>query len=215
MRKYQLIFSLVLIISGFFSAQKTENDSLKIATLEEPFDYKKYYDCNYEDGHVLIVIKKGKKFTDLKELKQSRSGFTVRMEVIYSLEFDDGKRYETSIVKNITKDSISITNFYNENAAKAAGKTFEIITYPLKSIKYIRFINDRFLGFYSKKNMQKNFDLVVKVLDNAKICPAIITFQNKNGEKKICHYYSTDQGYDLLYEDEGKVYYLESRVEWK
>ncbi|WP_262912483.1 hypothetical protein [Chryseobacterium sp. MEBOG06] len=39
------------------------------------------------------------------------------MEAIYSMEFNDGKRYETSVLKNITHDSISMTNFFNENAA--------------------------------------------------------------------------------------------------
>jgi hypothetical protein len=146
---------------------------------------------------------------------KSKKGFAIRMEAIYSLEFSDGKRYETSIVKNITKDSISITNFYNENAAKSAGETFKLITYPLSAVKYIRFINDRMLSLYSKKNIQKNFDLIVKTQDRAKMCPAILSFKSKNGEMKVCHYYLSDQGYNLLYEDGGKVYYLEGKVEWK
>lgn len=211
--KHKLIITLILFITGLISAQIVESDSLK--SYRDSLDYKKYYDCDYNKGNVLIVMKKGKKFTNFKELKTSKNGFTVRMEAIYSMEFDDGARYESSIVKDITKDSISITNFYNENAARVAGKTFQIIKYPLSSIKYIRFINDRLLSIYSKKNLQKNFDLIVETMDHAKMCPAIITFKNRNGETKVCHYYLTDQGYNLLYEDAGKIYYLEGRVEWK
>lgn len=131
------------------------------------------------------------------------------------MEFADGKRYESSVVKKITKDSLSITNFFNENAAKLAGRSFKLINYPLSSLKYVRFIDDRMLSLYRKKNIQKNFDLMVKKMDQAKMCPAVLQFKDRNGEMKVCHFYLTSQGYDLLYEDKGRVYYMEGKVEWK
>ncbi|KAA2224410.1 hypothetical protein [Chryseobacterium sediminis] len=213
MKNYKLILFLLMLSTRVFS-QNTSNDTLNI-NKEESFDYKKYYDCDFGEGNVLIVIKKGKEFTDLKELKKSGKGFAIKMEAIYSMEFTDGKRYESSVVKKITQDSLSITNFFNENAAKLAGETFTQITYPLSSLKYIRFIDDRMLSLYSKKNIQKNFDLIVKKMDRAKMCPAIIQFKDRNGEMKVCHFYLTSQGYDLLYENNGRVYYLEGKVEWK
>ncbi|MBB6331533.1 hypothetical protein HNP24_002483 [Chryseobacterium sediminis] len=213
MKNYKLILFLLTLSNCVFS-QNTSNDTLNI-NKEEPFDYKKYYDCDFGEGNVLIVIKKGKEFTDLKELKKSGKGFAIKMEAIYSMEFTDGKRYESSVVKKITQDSLSIMNFFNENAAKLAGESFKQITYPLSSLKYIRFIDDGMLSLYSKKNIQKNFDLIVKKMDRAKMCPAIIQFKDRNGEMKVCHFYLTSQGYDLLYENNGRVYYLEGRVEWK
>ena len=202
------------MLSARVFSQNNSNDTLNVNS-EESFDYKKYYDCDFGEGNVLIVIKKGKEFTDLKDLRKSGKGFAIKMEAIYSMEFTDGKRYESSVVKNITQDSISITNFFNENAAKLAGKPFTLITYPLSSLKYIRFIDDRMLSLYSKKNIPKNFDLIVKKMDHAKMCPAVIDFKDRNGETKVCHFYLTSQGYDLLYENNGRVYYLEGRVEWK
>ncbi|MDW9380266.1 hypothetical protein [Chryseobacterium sp. JV558] len=213
MKNYKLILFLLMLSTCVFSQNKS-NDTLNVNT-EEPFDYKKYYDCDFGEGNVLIVIKKGKEFTDLKDLRKSGKGFAIKMEAIYSMEFTDGKRYESSVVKNITQDSLSITNFFNENAAKLAGKPFEIITYPLSSLKYIRFIDDRMLSLYSRKNIQKHFDLIVKKMDHAKMCPAVIDFKDRNGVTKVCHFYLTSQGYDLLYESDGRVYYLEGRVEWK
>jgi hypothetical protein len=71
------------------------------------------------------------------------------------MEFTDGKRYETNVVKKITADSISITNFFNENAARVAGKPFEQIHYPLSSLKYVRFINDRMLSCTVKRTFSK------------------------------------------------------------
>lgn len=213
MKNYKLIV-LWILLSGRFFSQNTENDTLE-TNKKEPFDYKQYYDCNYSEGNVLIVIRKGKTFTDLKELKKSKTGFALKMEAIYSMEFTDGKRYETSVLKNITHDSISITNFFNENAAAQAGKPFSLIVYPLSSLKYIRFIDDRMLSMYTKKNIQKNYDLIVKKMDHAKMCPAVVDFKDRNGETKVCHFYLTSQGYDLLYEEKGKVYYVEGRVQWE
>lgn len=213
MKNYQLIVFLFLLSVRIFS-QNTTNDTVNTQT-EEPFDYKKYYDCDFGEGNVLIVVRKGKEFTDLTDLRKSGKGFAIKMEAIYSMEFADGQRYESSVVKTITQDSISITNFFNENAAKLAGKPFQLITYPLSSLKYIRFINDRMLSLYSKKNIQKDFNLIVKKMDQAKMCPAVLQFKDRNGEMKVCHFYLTSQGYDLLYESNGRVYYLEGRVEWK
>jgi len=213
MKNYKLILFLLLFSVRVFS-QNTVIDTMNTQT-EEAFDYKKYYDCDFGEGNVLIVIKKGKEFTDLKDLRKSGKGFAIKMEAIYSMEFADGKRYESSVVKKITKDSLSITNFFNENAAKLAGRSFKLINYPLSSLKYVRFIDDRMLSLYRKKNIQKNFDLMVKKMDQAKMCPAVLQFKDRNGEMKVCHFYLTSQGYDLLYEDKGRVYYMEGKVEWK
>ncbi|RLJ33693.1 hypothetical protein CLU97_3180 [Chryseobacterium sp. 7] len=213
MKNYKLILFLLMLSARIFS-QNTINDTVNTPA-EEPFDYKKYYECDFGEGNVLIVIKKGKEFTDLKDLRKSGKGFAIKMEAIYSMEFADGQRYESSVVKKITNDSLSITNFFNENSAKLAGQPFKLINYPLSSLKYVRFIDDRMLSLYSKKNIQKNFDLIVRKMDRAKMCPAVIQFKEKNNEMKVCHFYLTSQGYDLLYEDKGRVYYMEGRVEWK
>lgn len=202
------------MMSARIFSQNAVNDTLK-TNIEEPFDYKKYYDCDFGEGNVLIIIKKGKEFTDLKDLRKSGKGFAIKMEAIYSMEFADGQRYESSVVKNITQDSISITNFFNENAAKLAGKPFKLITYPLSSLQYVRFINDRMLSLYEKKNIRKKFDLMIKKMDHAKMCPAVIRFRDRDNEMKVCHFYLTSQGYDLLYENNGRVYYLEGKVDWK
>lgn len=213
MKNYKLILFLLMLSARIFS-QNTMNDTLK-TNIEEPFDYKKNYDCDFGEGNVLIVIKKGKEFTDLTDLRKSGKGFAIKMEAIYSMEFADGQRYESSVVKSITQDSISLTNFFNENAAKLAGQSFKLITYPLSSLKYVRFIDDRMLSLYSKRNIQKNFNMMVKKMDRAKMCPAVIQFRDRNNEMKVCHFYLTSQGYDLLYENNGRVYYMEGKIEWK
>ena len=56
MKNYQLIVFLFLFSVRIFS-QNTANDTVNTQT-EEPFDYKKYYDCDFGEGNVLIVVKK-------------------------------------------------------------------------------------------------------------------------------------------------------------
>lgn len=69
MKNYKLILFLLLFSVRVFS-QNTVIDTMNTQT-EEAFDYKKYYDCDFGEGNVLIVIKKGKEFTDLKDLRKS------------------------------------------------------------------------------------------------------------------------------------------------
>jgi hypothetical protein len=87
--------------------------------------------------------------------------------------------------------------------------------YPITSIKTARFISDRSLGFFKKKNIDNKFDLIVKKVDKAKLCPAVLTFPKRNNEVKVCHYYLTSQGYDILFETNGFLDYMEYPLEWK
>jgi hypothetical protein len=180
----------------------------QLDTIPGEKEYLKHYNCQYQPGNILMVQKKGKIISDLMPGKPKSEGFVIRMEAIYDLEFSDKKRYKTSIVKNITNDSITITSTYNEKCAQYEGRKFELITYPINAITLVRFIEDRSLGLFSRKNIDKNFDLVVKAVDKAKLCPAVLTFRQRNNEVKICHYYLTGQGYDILYETNGILDYM-------
>ncbi|MCU7547158.1 hypothetical protein N4T18_08215 [Riemerella anatipestifer] len=139
----------------------------------------------------------------------------LRIEGAYDLEFSNGKRYRTGIIKNITKDSIFLTTTLNENSAKFEGVEFEIHKYALKDIKIARFINDRSLGIYSKKKIDNNdYEVFAQEVDKAKLCPAVLTFPKRNNEVKVCPYYLTAQGYDILYETNGFIDYMQYPVKW-
>jgi hypothetical protein len=202
----KILSSLLIIISGIYvSAQfKTVQDSL-----DYELHYKKYYDCKYEPGYVLIVQKKGKVIDPAKSWKPSKEGFTMRMEAIYDLEFRDGKRYRSGVIKNITKDSLTISSTMNENCAKYEGIKYELFTYSIKDIIIARFINDRSLGIFSRKKINDDYEVFAMKVDKAKLCPAVLTFTKRNNEVKICHYYLTDQGYDILYETNGYLDYMQ------
>lgn len=202
------IFSLFLILSAqqFFAQSDT---------IPGEAEYRKHYDCRYNEGNILIIQKKGKQITDYAPTKPTRSGFIIRMEAVYDLEFSDKKRYRTGIVKAISKDSITITSTFNEKCAAYEGRKFELISYPIQSIKTVRFINDRSLGMYDKKKIDDDYELIVKTVEKAKMCPAVLTFPKRNNETKICHYYLTSQGYDILFETNGVLDYMEYDVEWR
>jgi hypothetical protein len=201
-----LLLSLIVFTQQFFAQSDT---------IPGEAEYRKHYDCRYNEGNILIVQKKGKQITDYTPAKPTKSGFIIRMEAVYDLEFSDDKRYKTGVVKAITKDSITITSTFNEKCAAYEGRKFELISYPLHAIKTVRFVNDRSLGIYEKKKIDDDYELIVKTVDKAKMCPAVLTFPKRNNEVKVCHYYLTSQGYDILYETDGILDYMQYNVDWR
>lgn len=204
MKKIVILFLILLTNFAY-----TQNDSIPGEA-----EYRKHCDCTYEKGNILIVQRKGKQLDYEKSWKPSKEGFVMRMEAIYDLEFSDGKRYRSGVLKDITKNSITISSTMNEKCAEYEGIEYELITYPISALKIARFINDRSLGFFSKKKLEKKYDLIVKEVDKAKLCPAVLTFTKRNNEVKVCHYYLTSQGYDILYETNGFIDYMEYSVDW-
>jgi hypothetical protein len=201
-----LILILIVLSNNLYS----QND-----TIPGEAEYRKHYDCRYEEGNILIVQKKGKTLDYKTAWKLTDEGFVIRAEAIYDLEFSDGKRFKSGVIKNITTDSITISSTMNENCAKYEGIKYELFTYPISSIKIARFINDRSLGFFTKRKIEDKFDLIVQKVDKAKLCPAALTFPKRNNEVKVCHYYLTSQGYDILFETNGFLDYMEYPVNWQ
>lgn len=201
---------LILVLIVLSCSLYAQNDSIPGEA-----EYRKHYDCRYEEGNILIVQKKGKTLDYKTVWKLNDAGFVVRMEAIYDLEFADGKRFKSGVIKNITTDSITISSTMNENCAKYEGIEYELFTYPINSIKIARFINDRSLGFFTKRKIEDKFDLIVQKVDKAKLCPAVLTFPKRNNEVKVCHYYLTRQGYDILFETNGFLDYMEYPVNWQ
>ena len=205
------LFLVFVFLGSLINAQfKTKEDSL-----DYEMNYKKYFDCKYEPGNVLVIQKKRKSINPAKSWKPTKEGFTIRMEAIYDLEFSDGKRYKSGVIKNITKDSVTISSTMNENAAKYEGIKYEFFNYAINEIKIARFINDRSLGLFSRKKIDKDYEIFVMMVDKAKLCPAVLTFPKRNNEVKVCHYYLTDQGYDILFETNGFLDYMQYPVSWK
>lgn len=203
MKKKLLILFLLTLSYNFYC----QND-----TIPGEAAYRKIYDCRYEPGNILIVQKKGKTLDYDKSWRLSDQGFVIRMEAIYDLEFADGKRFKSGVIKNITNDSITISSTMNEKCAQYEGIKYELFTYLIKDIKIARFVNDRSLGFFTKRKIEVNFDFIVQKVDKAKFCPYLITFPKRNNEIKVCHYYLTSQGYDLLYETNGFLDYMDYQI---
>lgn len=201
--KIKFTLVLLIFITHFLSSQ---ND-----TIPGEAAYRKIYDCRYEPGNILIVQKKGKTLDYMKSWSLSKNGFVIRMEAIYDLEFADGKRFRSGVIKNISNDSITISSTMNEKCAQYEGIKYEFFKYPIRDLKIARFINDRSLGFFTKRKFE-DYDLIVQKVDKAKFCPYLLTFTKRNNEIKVCHYYLTSQGYDLLYETNGYLDYMEHKI---
>lgn len=200
--------SLLLITSfNVYSQQKSKEQS--------DVEYLLHYDCKYEPGNILVIQKKGKTLDYKNSWKATNAGFVIRMEAIYDLKFADGKRYRSGVIKNITRDSITISSTMNESCAQYEGIEYKLITYPITDIKLARFINDRSLGIYARMKITGKYQLLVKEVDKAKFCPAVLTFSKRNNEVKVCHYYLTSQGYNLLYETNGRIDFMEYNISYR
>ncbi|MES2559489.1 MAG: hypothetical protein V4590_07105 [Bacteroidota bacterium] len=199
----KITFILILILFSYNSYSQKKKD------VHGEAEYLLHYNCKYEPGNLLIVQKKGKSIPNYEHVWTiSNAGFVIRMEAIYDLEFSDGKRFRSGVIKNITDDSITISSTMNEACAAYEGIMYEFFTYPLIAIKIARFVNDRSLGIYKRKKIMGRFDMIVKKVDTAKMCPAVLTFPKRNYEVKVCHYYLTSQGYDILFETNGFLDYM-------
>ena len=206
----------IILILSVFAANLTFG---QFESVQDSLDYRehygKYFDCKYEKGNVLIIRKKGKTIEPMKSWKPTKDGFVMRMEGAYDLEFADGKRYRTGIIKSITTDSLSITTTLNESSAKYEGIKFEILKYAHNDIKVARFINDRSLGIYTRKRIDDDYEVYAEQVDKAKLCPAVLTFPKRNNEVKVCHYHLTDQGYDVIFETNGFIDEMQYPVSWQ
>ena len=102
----------------------------------------------------------------------------------------------------------------NARCADYEGIPFKIDTYALHDIKIVRFVHDAALGFFTKKVLDDDFELLVQKVAKAKLCPALLTFPKRNNEVKVCHYILTKQGYSILFETDGFLDYMEYPVTW-
>lgn len=198
---------------NFFQLSFGQFDTVQ-DSLDNEQNYRKYYDCKYEKGNVLVIQKKGQPLEVEKNFKFSKNGLVIRMEAIYDLEFIDGKRFRSGVIKEIGDDYLTITSTMNERAAQYEGIKYEIFKYPIKDIKMVRFISDRLLGLFKRLKISNSYDVFTKSVEKAKLCPAVLTFPKRNNEVKVCHYYLTSQGYDLLFETDGFIDYMEYSVDW-
>ena len=200
---------LILFASLNMFAQQEQD------TIPGEAEYRKHFDCRYEPGNILLVQKKGKTVELDPMYGVSDSGFVIRMEAVYDLEFKDGKRFKTAVVKDITQDALTFAPTLNENSARYEGIPYELKTYSIIDLKIVRFVTDRSLGFYAKKKIEGKYDLIVQNVDKAKLCPAVLTFTSRNNEVKICPYYLMSSGWDLLFETDGFIDYMFYDIKWE
>ncbi|WP_299255351.1 hypothetical protein [uncultured Aquimarina sp.] len=161
----------------------------------------------------LLLIKKGKSFEQKDDMvKADPTGFYLYENVLYDLKLKSGERYNGRLV-DIKKDTIYVTNTFNEAVAKKHNTGFDTIPVSVNNLDKLFLISDRSLGLYEKINLKK-YDFIFE--DDLK---------NRSVEIKNIQVYSNDinlyesgllltaQGLDLIYESSGQTYYYEGLQE--
>lgn len=157
----------------------------------------------------VVLIKKGKTPDYSKPIKgkYNPDGFYLFRNCIYEIDLKNKQRLSGRLI-DITKDSLSFTNFFNENVALKAQSTLDTIKIHYRQLDKLNLITDRSLGWYEKHSFD-NFDFIFRKdttnYKNESNWQEI--FSNDNQEYELVPHL-TAQGINLLFEENGRTYYF-------
>ncbi len=157
----------------------------------------------------VLLIKNGRTPDYTKPIKGrfSPDGFYLYRNCIYDIDLKDQRRLSGRLIE-ITKDSLSFTNFFNQNAANKAESTLDTIKIHYRELNKLNLIADRALGWYEKHSFD-NFDFIFKKdTSNCKLESVWYEIFSNDTQKYELVPHLTAQGIDLLFEESGKTYYF-------
>jgi hypothetical protein len=152
-------------------------------------------------------IKGGQKRINMVS-KSTLDTIVIALGVCYNMEFNDGTSTNYGVVKEITTDSIFISNRINENQASFDNVEFLILAKPISAITAIVVLKS---GGYSYQNLNiTDYDITVESINEKnRWCP--YWFRISYFDKKLIFYrvWRTQRGYIGISENEGKIYWAE------
>jgi hypothetical protein len=129
-------------------------------------------------------------------------------EACYNITFTDNTTTNVGVIKNITKDSIYISNSYNEKTALAEKITFKILNYAIKDIKIISSIKRNNWG-YNNTNISDMKVVVVKEQNLATYMPCYFRLNYQTGKIKFYRIWLGLNSFRAISEENGKLYWDE------
>lgn len=157
----------------------------------------------------VLVIKKGSSpdYTKAIEGKFNPDGFYLFKNCIYEIDLKDKRKLSGRLI-DISKDTLSFTNYFNQNVAFKAQTNLDTIKIHYRQLDKLNLISDRALGLYEKHSFD-NFDFIFKKDTNNCILKSHWheIFSNDNQIYELVPHL-TAQGVDLLFEESGRTYYF-------
>ncbi|MCF6407196.1 hypothetical protein L3C95_30145 [Chitinophaga filiformis] len=138
----------------------------------------------------------------------SKDTFRIRENVCYHMDFKDKRQTTYGIVQKITKDSIYISNVYNQEWATVNKTTYEIWGYAIRDIMQLRLLKSGGYG-YKAVNADDYEMLVTKTDWNSLRFPYWYAANPTTGELEFYQAWLTARGFLGIREEKGKMYWYE------
>jgi hypothetical protein len=186
MRKY-FFFLLLIYMQATATAQPNQFVQLRFIPLKSTFS------------------------TEKRDYYPGKKGFYLYENCMYTLLLGDEKQYNARIIQ-VKKDSIVFTTQFNAAVAKKQKSSFDTLTISPAAISGIRLIGDRVLGIYRNVSLRKySYEFVTDTVPKRMCIDTIQLYTNLPGKYELLPFV-TEQGLDLLYEEEGFTYYFQGRL---
>jgi hypothetical protein len=139
-----------------------------------------------------------------------RRGFFLISNGMYDLEFNDGKRYRSARIISIDRNdqSFRITTCFSPIYGAKHDIKYDTLSYALSDIHCLRLITDRNLKIYREVRAGKYKFHAAHKRGYCEVVEPVVYHRRKEAFKAF--YYLTAQGWDVLYEEKGELYYLTS-----
>ena len=157
----------------------------------------------------VLLVKNGKTPDYTKPIKGkfSPDGFYLYRNCIYEIDLIDKRKLSGRLIE-ITKDTLSFTNFFNQNVAIKAQSTLDTIKIHYRQLDRLNLIADRAYGWYEKHSFD-NFDFIFKKdTSNCKLESDWYEIFSNDNQKYELVPHLTAQGINLLFEESGRTYYF-------
>lgn len=172
-------------------------DSIRVLNHSKNDSIKKIYSTGNENVIFLILKNPKKKDTIL-----------IMENACYNIKFKNNIETEYGVVQKITKDSIIISNSFNQNMANENKKEFKIYQFAINEINEIKLLKS---GGYSYKTI-KSEDFKIQIHERnkeIKSCPIWYSWDSISGEIGFYRLWLTEGGFSGIKEKEGKPIWYE------
>lgn len=161
---------------------------------------------------VLRYVPKNGSFSASKnDYQPGKNGFYLYENCMYTLLLGKDKQFNARII-GIKKDSIVFTTHFNAAVAAKQKERFDTITVSPAAISTIRLIGDRTLGIFRNVALDKyRYEFVGDTLPKRMYIDTIQLYTNLPDKYELVPFL-TEQGLNLLYEENGFTYYFQGRT---
>ncbi len=221
------ILLLFIIAFIFLSFNNRNSDFIKIyhtelSTVKEYYNNHVFTDCvNIFNKDSLIkramqlndsldsVCNKYTKYAiylnPINSKKPDTDSIVLYENACFNIVFKDKNHIKYGVIKKITKDSLYISNSFNENTAKKSKIKYKILRYPISEIKKIKLLTEG--GLISKSVSYKKFNFEIIPFNKDEAGDPTFFAWDEIGKIYFYRVWLTEKRYRPIKEINGRIYW--------